>query len=223
MARKYNTGFHTLSGLVKVDNNPSLFAAKIDIRRRVLAKCLPGHVFDGFAGTGKMHGAVWKNAASYVGCDLKYYPDDRLAYVTDSARLLRVLDLSAFTIFDFDAYGSPWDHVMIMSARRIAEPGERIGLVLTDGATVGAVLNSPPQSLLRLSGVKGGLSGYGRIYESMTRKAIEETASRMQCQVVSIWQAKGVTGQSMFYSGIVLQGIPAEARRSKERRPFRSS
>jgi len=44
---------------------------------------------------------------------------------------MRALPLQEFSIFDFDAYGSPWEHVIILCARRQVQPGERLGLVLT--------------------------------------------------------------------------------------------
>ncbi|HVH77139.1 MAG TPA: hypothetical protein VM755_19655 [Stellaceae bacterium] len=47
---------------------------------------------------------------------------------------MRAIDLAPFNLFDFDAWGSPWEHVAILCARRPVQPGERIGLVLTDGS-----------------------------------------------------------------------------------------
>ena len=206
----------------KSDNGRAAFGAKVDIRRRVFAAIPAPVVFDGFAGSGRMFEAVWRDAADYVGCDRKdYSAPGKTIFVCDSARLLRAIDLERFTIFDFDAYGSPWDHVAILAARRRVAPGEIIGLVLTDGGALGAKLNSPPRSLLTLSGTRPGLSGYNRIYADMTTRAIAGAAARMRCEVVKRWQAKGVTGQSMFYSGVVLRGIPEQAPRRAKRRPSR--
>ena len=61
---------------------------------------------------------VWHEAAAYVGCDLKWYRDERLAYVADNRRVLRAIDLKPFNVFDFDAWGAPWEQVLILIARR---------------------------------------------------------------------------------------------------------
>jgi hypothetical protein len=61
---------------------------------------------------------VWREAAGYVGCDLKWFADERCCYVADNRRVLRCADLSSFTCFDLDAYGSPWEQALIVAARR---------------------------------------------------------------------------------------------------------
>ena len=79
------------SGL-KTDNAPAARAAKLEIRRNVMAAIgAPVHVFDAFAGTGELHRAVWKDAASYVGCDKRYLPDGRKMFVADNRRVLRAI------------------------------------------------------------------------------------------------------------------------------------
>jgi len=52
----------------KVDNNPQAQAAKIAIRRNVLAAIDPASVFDAFAGTGVMFRGVWSGAKYYMAC-----------------------------------------------------------------------------------------------------------------------------------------------------------
>jgi hypothetical protein len=49
-------------------------------------------------------------------------------YAADSRPLMRALPLQEFSIFDFDTYGSPWAHVIILCVRRRLQPGERLGL-----------------------------------------------------------------------------------------------
>src|SRR5262252_2796473 len=97
----------------KTNTAPIARAAKIEIRRNLLAAIKPARVFDAFAGAGELHDAVWCEAAEYVGCDEKWFRDHRLMYVADNRRVLRAVDLTAFNIFDLDAYGSPWEQALI--------------------------------------------------------------------------------------------------------------
>jgi hypothetical protein len=39
-------------------------------------------------------------------------------FCADNTRVLRAIDLSRFSIFDFDAYGSPWVQAVILADRR---------------------------------------------------------------------------------------------------------
>src|SRR5256885_790586 len=93
--------------VAKVDTGARARSAKVDIRRRVMEALGSAAVFDAFAGAGEFYRLVWREAASYVGCDKRYFPDDRRAYVADNRRVLRAIDLDAFNLFDLDAYGSP--------------------------------------------------------------------------------------------------------------------
>ena len=98
----------TIRNLGKTNNNPAARAAKIEIRRQVLAAIGAGNaaVFDAFAGEGELYREVWAAAASYVGCDLEWYRDERLVYVADNRRVMRAIDLVAFNLFDFDSAGA---------------------------------------------------------------------------------------------------------------------
>ena len=72
------------------DNTVEAERAKITIRRNVLVEVGAAHssVFDAFAGEGRMHAAVWHEAARYVGCDTRFFTDDRPAFVADNRRVL---------------------------------------------------------------------------------------------------------------------------------------
>jgi hypothetical protein len=81
---------------------------EIAIRQNVLdAIGAKAAVFDAFAGSGDMCSAVWKKAGTYVGCDLKPQTDSRLMFCADNARVLRAIDLSRFSIFDFEPMARP--------------------------------------------------------------------------------------------------------------------
>ena len=181
---------------------------KAAIRSRVLASigAEQAHVFDAYAGAGVAYYGVWKRAASYVGCDLKWYPDERLVYVADNRRVLRLIDLLAFNIFDLDAFGSPWEQAYIMSARRTLSPGERFGLVITDGSGLKLKFGAFPTALGLLANVSHKASGLAKQQAKIIDSALDSVAARLGGSIVERWQAVGKKGSSMRYIGLVLQG-----------------
>lgn len=197
-----------LIGLRKSNNTVAAKPAKIDIRERVLSiiGADHAHVFDAFSGEGELYRAVWHRAASYVGVDLKWYHDDRLAYVADNRRLMRALDLARFNVFDLDAYGSPWDQVWILGARRRVAPGERIGLVLTEGTNLKIKMGTIPFSLARLTGLDPHLPGAAANTNAIMDRALAETARLLRCKILRRWEARGKAGSAMRYYGLILQG-----------------
>ena len=193
---------------VKTDNNPQARRAKIAVRQNVLDVIGPkAAVFDAFAGSGDMYSAVWRKAAHYVGCDLKPQTDSRLMFCADNTRVLRAVDLSRFSIFDFDAYGSPWVQAVILAGRRRVAPGEKLGLILTEGAGFAYKSNIVPGAIAVLTGIRtSGVVGLSKKQDSVIDRAIAGLARRMNCTVEKRWQAEGRTGASMRYIGLVLKG-----------------
>ena len=194
----------TLKG-TKVNNHPASFANKAELRRRLLEQ-VGGGVFDAFAGAGRMFREVWKHAPDYVGCDLAWYPDTRLAYVADNRRVLRAIDLARFAIFDLDAYGSPWEQALIIAARRRVAPGERIGFALTDGSKINLRLGGMPVALRTICGFRSVVAGAGRLQDEITDLAIAGLARLMRCQIAHRWEARGSSGARVIYTGLVLVG-----------------
>ncbi|HEY3795143.1 MAG TPA: hypothetical protein VGM09_25235, partial [Bradyrhizobium sp.] len=196
----------------KTNNAPNARNAKIEIRERVLAEigAERAQVFDACCGEGEIYAGVWHRAAGYVGCDLIWYRDPRLVYVGDSRRLMRAIDLEPFNLFDFDPYGSPWEHVAVMAARRPVAAGERIGVVLTEGSALKVKLGSLPNALSILARMRPRVPGSGRSLASIIDRAISGMAGRMSCAVVKRWEAKGKTGTNMRYIGLILEGRPEE-------------
>lgn len=191
----------------KTDNNPQAFRAKVDIRQRVLAAVpAPRGVFDAFAGSGQMYSAVWKDAEHYTGCDLKRQTDGRLMFCANNARVLRVVDLTQFNVFDLDAYGSPWEQAIIIADRRRVAPGELVGLVLTEGAGLSYKANVVPIAISALTGLRAGVVGMAKKQDAIIDLAVRGLAKRMSCEVVKQWRADGKTGASMRYIGLVLRG-----------------
>lgn len=200
----------------KVNNHPRSMPEKVAIRRAVLDAVEDAHVFDAFAGSGRMWRAVWRQADSYVGCDLKWYKDrERKAFAADNRRVLRAIDLSGFNVFDLDAYGSPWEQALIIAVRRRVELGESIGVVLTEGSLMKIKLGQLPTALAKLSGVTGGMKGMTSHYEGIIERAIAGMAERMRCRIVRRWDAKGKTQAGVRYISLCLVGI-SDAERSAE-------
>ena len=181
---------------------------KAAIRMRVLDAIGAdrARVFDAFAGAGTAYYSVWKRAARYIGCDLKWYRDERQVYVADNRRVLRLLDLVDFNVFDFDAYGSPWEQAYIMSARRKLSPGERFGIVFTDGSGLKLKFGAAPTALGLLANVPLKAAGLSRQQDKIIDSAVESVAARMGGAIVERFQATGKTGARMRYIGVVLEG-----------------
>lgn len=192
----------------KVENDTRGWRAKVEIRQHVLDAIGAAHatVFDAFAGPGLMHTEVWSKAARYVGCDERWYADARCCYVADNRRVLRCIDLRPFTCFDFDAYGSPWEQLLILAARRPLTPGERIGLVFTEGSSLATRQNGLPHAMRQAAGLtKAADRGTGRIHDEMIARALHRVVARMQARVVRQWQALGASAAKMRYVGLVLE------------------
>jgi hypothetical protein len=200
------------AAFTQVENAPDGRVAKAQIRQAVLDVIGPPHavVFDAFAGAGLMFDMVWHQAAGYVGCDEVWANDARCAFVADNRRVLRAINLAPFTIFDFDAFGNPWEQALIVTARRPPlAPGERVGLVYTDGSwtkvrfkTGGPALLGHVAGMTKLPPGVGTLS----VYDYMLGRAVQNIARRMRGVVVKQWRAEGSKGTNMRYIGVVVEG-----------------
>jgi hypothetical protein len=191
------------------DNEPSAVRAKAQIRERVLTGIGPeqAQVFDAFAGEGIMYREVWREAASYVGCDQeKFVRDERLAFVGDNRRVMRCIDLGAYNVFDFDAYGSPWEQVYLMIKRRKVAPGEKIGVVLTEGQGMKMDMGGMSGALSLIAGVRQYMPGMGAAQQQIINRAISRTAMMMGATIENHWQAISKFSSTIRYIGLVLRG-----------------
>jgi hypothetical protein len=192
-----------------IDNNPQAHRAKVKMRELVfsaIAEQAEPKVFDAFAGTGQMYSEVWRRAALYTGCDKKLQRDSRLMFCADNRRVMRAINLQPFNIIDLDSYGSPWEQCVILAERRKVQPGELIGIVLTDGAGFNYKMNSVPAAISILTGLRTKHVGLGKKVDAMVDRAIGGLARLMHCDVVKRWQADGKTGAAVRYIGLVLRG-----------------
>jgi hypothetical protein len=197
-----------LQDIIKTDNHPANEADKVMIRENVLnAISKPRVVLDAFCGAGVMYRKIWNKADDYIWCDQRWFPDERMVYVCDSRRILRTLDLNRFNVFDLDSYGSPWEHAIIISSRRQVEPGERVGIILTEGSGMKLKFGALPGALGILAGVHAKMPAANRWHRKLLDRAILAIADRMRCRVVKRWQAERKAGAAMIYVGLVLEGM----------------
>jgi hypothetical protein len=192
----------------KIDNAKGAKKAKVQLRQHLLEVLGPAntHVFDAFAGAGLLYDAVWHQAATYVGCDSRWHQDARTAYVADNQRVLRAIDLAAFNCFDFDAYGAPWDQLTILAARRPMQPGERLGIVFTEGTWLKTRTGLIPHALRRAAGLKFKtpiLSAEG--YDELIARALNGVVERLGGTIVRRWRARGLTPARVQYIAVVLE------------------
>jgi hypothetical protein len=199
----------------KPRDNTRFIDVKLQIRRSVLQAVTPERavVFDAFAGTGQMWGHVWKDAAAYVGCDEAWHNDARCCFVADNRRVLRAIDLTPFTCFDLDAYGSPWDQLGIIAARRHLAPGERIGIVLTEGTWLKTRSKDPVRGLRVALPRKLITPIPHSVHDELIARALRHLVGRMGGRITRTWVAIGTTGARVRYVGIVVE---AAARRKTE-------
>jgi hypothetical protein len=192
------------------DNAPEATRAKVEIRRSVLdvIGAANAHVFDAFAGSGVMYRAVWQQAGSCVGCDEKalFLEDPRAAFVGDNRRIMRCLDLTAFNIFDFDAYGSPWEQIYLMMVRRPIAPGEAIGVCLTEGQGMKMNMGGMSGALALVGGVRQYMPGLGASQQQIIDRALIRLAARMNASIERHWQAISKNSSTIRYIGLVLRG-----------------
>lgn len=197
--------------LAKTDNHAASFGDKVELRRNALDAigASKAVVLDCFAGSGKMHKAVWHEAKRYVGIDQRFFFDQRTAFVASNQVVLRVIDLSQFNVFDLDAYGSPWEQAQIIAQRRPVGKGEQIAMILTDGGGMRMKFGGVPRHMAELAGTPMDVPGAIRQQDHLVDQAIAGLARAMRCRIVRRWQAKRPAGVSMRYNAIILERAAA--------------
>lgn len=197
--------------ITKKATSPAAAKAKAEIRQRVLDVIGAEHcrVFDAFAGEGGMYRAVWHQAAAYVGCDMEVFSkdDDRIAYVADNRRVMRNISLAPYNVFDFDAFGSPWEQVYLLIKRRTIAPGERVGMILTEGQGMKMDMGGMSGALSLVAGVLQYASGMGAEQQNIVDRAVVRTASQMGATIEKQWQAIGKHSSTIRYIGVVMKGV----------------
>jgi|GEM_PF-1770099 len=202
---------------IKGEHNGALaLRAKVGMRMSVLEHVKPAHVFDAYCGpSGEMWRAVWKRAASYVGCDEVYEPfDPRRRFVGDNRTVMRAIDLQAYNVFDLDAFGEPWEQLTILSVRRTWQAGERGAVILT-WSDLKTRWGFASHALASLSGL-GSLKVGRKADVAITPMAIRSFFARSNVHPLQAWNASGgSTGKGsnkQTYTAIVFEGLGAAHR-----------
>lgn len=192
---------------VKTHNNARGKAAKVALRERLLDAIGPdrARVFDAFAGKGEMHRAVWSRAAGYVGCDLEWHRDARRVFVADNRTVMRAVDLAPHNVFDLDAFGSPWEQMLILGDRRPWREGEPVAIALTEGEGLKLNMGGVPRALAQLAGVPTRLPHANRMADELADAALRAWLARTGTRLVRHWRTAERTGGSqMRYSALLV-------------------
>jgi hypothetical protein len=188
-------------------------SAKVELRQNVLSALPECRVFDAFCGpTGDMYRAAWSQAAHYVGVDTEWAcADVRRRYVADTCLVLRAVDLSGYSVFDMDAFGSPWEAAIILSARRRWRAGERGALVLTDGSAGKEKYGHAVKALSQLVGP----ANHKSVIADRQSAGIYAWCKLAGVTPERVWQARGYSNtrgsQTMFYAAVVFHGATQAA------------
>ena len=202
--------------MAKVENNPEGKLAKIALRKRAFAWLgeTPVRVFDAFAGAGAMWRAFYRHCDDYVGCDTRpIYDPDRALYVADCERVIRSIDLSPFNLIDLDAFGSPWPYAWALAHRRVIAPGERVIVLLTDGAKLNARFGGIERCFAHMAGVRRDDASAHQKWPALTVAAATKMADLMGADLE--WSdVRDGFGPSacQVYSAVALVGRPDDGR-----------
>lgn len=195
----------------KTHNRRSMLGTKVELRQRVLEHVKPARVLDCFCGEGAMRDAVWKAAAHYTGIDQNFtWPPRFRRFVGDNRRILRALDLSAFNVFDLDAFGSPWHVALIIAHRRRWAPGELGAIVFTDGSGMNTRFGAMSHDIVALIGAKCGVPS-AKAHEHLHPMLIRAWARRAGVKLARILSSSSSSSpaggsQAMYYSAALFSG-----------------
>jgi hypothetical protein len=198
-----------------VHNAPAAVSAKVALRQRAL-EFVGGSgralVFDAFAGRGEMWRAVWSQSAGYVGVDKTWQSSDPgRRFVGDNRTVMRAIELGGFNVFDFDAFGSPWEQMVILAARRRWKRRERGAIVITDGASLKLRFGAAPAAMAQLCGIDGrSLPPKESTSDIIQKTALSAWCKKVGIKLVKMWRAEGngsgKGGARMIYTCIGIEG-----------------
>jgi hypothetical protein len=161
--------------------------------------------------TGEMWKNVWREAASYAGVDKDYrWGDERTRYIGDSYIVARSIDLQPFNVFDVDPFGSPWQAMLILAARRRWAKNERGAVIVTDGGAMFTKFNGPDRALSQALGMpfadRAMMGGQQSLHVDMRNQALRRWFTTCGVRPLRMWEAHGNTGAAMGYVAIVFAG-----------------
>lgn len=121
-----------------------------------------------------------------------------------------MLDLGQFNVFDLDAFGSPWEQMVILAARRRWKKGEPGGLAITDGSTLKTRRGALPNAMRILCGMaEQKIAPTMAGSEELRRVAIAGFVRRAGVKVTKQWEAVGPPPARVYYAAICFEGVGA--------------
>lgn len=132
---------------------------------------------------------------------------------------MRCIDLQRFNVFDFDAYGCPWEQMLLLLHHRQWGEAEVGGVVLTDGSSLKLRWGSMSTAAATLLGGSrddlprsdGGTDGLQRIL-------LKRWCNLAKVKPRHCWRAEGrgsgAGGARMAYTALVFEGQPAASKGS---------
>jgi hypothetical protein len=137
------------------------FDEKIALRREVSERIPGASVLEAFCGDGELTREWQKLGCKTEGIDLKpWQSGDGPRLVADTMAALSAIDVSRFRVFDIDAWGEPWPEALTIMSRCEFVPGERYGIVITDGAEINNRFGRRSRAVNALLGSSGPI-GHG--------------------------------------------------------------
>jgi hypothetical protein len=184
-------------------------SAKVQMRERILEEIAPARVLDLFCGHRELWRQVWNRAAEYAGCDASPWAlGEAPRYACDNRRLLRCLDLQRFNVFDLDAFGSPWEQLILVAARRKWSKGERGAVAITDGSTLKTRWGDLPFAMRDLCGLSGAKIAATMVgSEDLRRLAVAGFVRRAGVRLTRQWEAIGPQPARLYYAALCFVGI----------------
>ena len=181
-----------------VKTNNAKTAAKKMIRESVISKIGALPVLEVFCGNGEMYGSVWNKCESYTGIDIVKYFDERNTICGDAVKAVTSIDLSAYSIFDIDAYGSPYTILDIITSR--IQTGKEYGFIITDGTQMDLKLGRICKGIRSLSRIDFHIAKRAhKIHDDIISDIIETLEARLKGKVKNFIIANGKTGAAMKY------------------------
>lgn len=188
---------------VKTDN--AKITAKKKIREFILSKVEKTSVLEVFCGAGDMYRDVWHQADSYTGIDKRKFFDKRNTLCGDAEKVLSVIDIDCFNVFDIDAYGSPYDCLDLI-LKRYAGNHKEVAFIITDGVAMDLRMGRICKGIRNIIGIDSHiLKKANLIQEELIIKIIENIELKLNGRVFFKKFAKGKTGAAMKYYAIIVK------------------
>jgi hypothetical protein len=196
----------TMSKFNGVKTNNAKTNAKKEIRSHVLSSIGENaHVLEVFCGAGEMYEHVWKKASGYLGIDKVKFFDQRNTICGDALKAVTKIDVDDFTIFDIDAYGSPYE-ILIALLPKISRSHKKIGFVITDGIAMDLKLGRISKGIRKLVEIDFHIAKRAHIiHDDLIAKVIKRVSQDLQGSPTGIKIANGKKGSAMKYYCFIVE------------------